>query len=330
MQFRSLSLFLIAILAVSGVFFVFPVKINASAISSIVVDMAPESPSPGENTTITLSSYAQNLDSISISWSVNGKVVASGVGKKSLSVTAPAAGAETNIIASLSLSDGVSDIRIVVKPVVMVLLWQADDSYVPPFYKGKAMPTADSEIKVVAMPEIKTGSKMIDPATMVYAWKKDYNNDKTNSGYAKNSFTYTSDYLDDSNNIDVTASTVDQGYSSEENITIEPREAKILFYKNDAVLGTLWEQALPNNHKIDGTEVIEAAPYFIAPADIRIPSLIFNWFINGDMVAVTGFKKNLMPVAVQAGASGTSKIKLEISNTSKIFENVSKTINVEF
>jgi len=33
----------------------------------------------------------------------------------------------------------------------MVLLWQADDSYVPPFYEGKALPSPNSEIKVVAM-----------------------------------------------------------------------------------------------------------------------------------------------------------------------------------
>ena len=40
----------------------------------------------------------------------------------------------------------------------MVLLWQANDSYVPPFYKGKALPGADTKIKIVAMPEIRSGS----------------------------------------------------------------------------------------------------------------------------------------------------------------------------
>ena len=212
----------------------------------------------------------------------------------------------------------------------MVLLWQANDSYVPPFYRGKALPTSDSEVKVVAMPEIKTSSGIVSPKDMTYTWKKDYTNNQDGSGYGKNFFLYTNDYLDNSNNIDVIASTIDQKYSSEASIDIGIAQPKILFYKNDINLGTLWEQALSNGHKILGDEVMEAAPYFISPKDIRIPTLTWNWFINDSMVNILGFRKNLIPLKVQTGVSGTSKIKLEINNTDKIFETASKEINVVF
>ncbi len=65
----------------------------------------------------------------------------------------------------------------------MVLLWQADDSYVPPFYKGKAMPSAESSIKVVALPEIRNGSTIVSVQNMTYSWQKDYNKDVNDSGY---------------------------------------------------------------------------------------------------------------------------------------------------
>lgn len=212
----------------------------------------------------------------------------------------------------------------------MELLWQATDSYVPPFYRGKALPTPDSEVKVVAMPEIKIGSGWANSKNMIYAWKKDYTNAAQDSGYGKNSFTYTNDYLDDFNNISVTASTTDQKYSSSASIKINTYQPKIIFYKNDAVLGTLWEQALADGHKIPGEEVIEATPYFISPKNIGVPILAWKWFINGSMVGTSGLRKNLLPVRAQPGVSGTSVIKLEIENIYKLFASASREIDVEF
>jgi len=311
-------------------FFILPSKTHAISPNSIYVNVVPENPAPGENTSITLSSYASNLDSVLISWSVNGKKILSGVGKKTFSLSAPASGGEANVTATIMLPDGSIEKTIIIRPAVMALLWQANDSYVPPFYKGKALPTADSQIKIVALPEIKSGSQMVSPKNMTYAWKKDYTNNPDGSGYGKNFFIYTSDYLDDSNNISVTASTLDQKYSSKASVDMPTFQPKIVFYKNDANLGTLWEKALENGYRINGDEIIEAAPYFISPKDIRIPFLVWNWSINGNPVEMLDVRKNLIPLRAQAGVSGTSRIKLEINNIYKIFENASKEINVEF
>lgn len=329
MKLRFLSLSLITILLLTGN--TLPLKKAWAASSSdILVNMVPENPAPGENVNITLSSYAYNLDSVSISWSVNGKSGLSGIGQKSFSVNAPSAGSETNVIAKIALPDGSVETKIIIRPSVMVLLWQADDSYVPPFYKGKALPSLGSAVRIVAMPEIKSGSKLIDPQNMLYVWQQDYNNQPDSSGYGKNSFIYTSDYLENSSTISVTASTLDQKYSSTANINVGMTQPKILFYKNDTNLGTLWEKALLDGYKISGSEVIQAAPYFISPKDIRIPTLSWNWSINDNFVSVPIYAQNLLSLQVQNGVSGTSKIDLTINNTEKIFETVSKEINVGF
>jgi hypothetical protein len=185
----------------------------ADSSTSIIVDMVPNNPAPYENVNINLNSYSYNLDSVLISWSVDGKNVSSGIGKKSFSTTAPRAGGETKVVATIYLPDGATETNITIKPSVMELLWQANDSYVPPFYRGKALPTPSSEVKVVAMPEIRTSAGLADSNNMTYAWKEDYTNNVDGSGYGKNFFLYTNDYLQDSNNILVTATTVDQNYS---------------------------------------------------------------------------------------------------------------------
>ena len=306
--------------------FTFPQNIWASS-SDVSVDILPANPSPGENTTINLSSYAVDLNSVMITWLVDGKKILSGIGKKSFSINAPEAGGETTITVHLMLTDGDVDKKIVLRPNVMVLLWQADDSYTPPFYRGKALPTANSAIKIVAMPEI-NGT---DPKNMVYAWKKDYTNNVDGSGYGKNYFSYTSDYLDDTNTVSVVASTTDQRYSSEKSLDVlNTTQPKIIFYKRDAKLGTMWENALTDNHKIIGEEVIEASPYFVSPKNIDNPGLSLSWFLNDEQVPTNVFLKNILPVKVQIGVTGGSLIKLKIDNNYKITETVEGSINVQF
>ncbi len=320
-------LYLIAIFAIYGSF---ALKINAQSINGVLVDMVPSTPAPYGNTTINLKSYENNLDSVLISWSVDGKTMISAIGKKSFSVTAPAAGVTMNIVATISLPDGTIETKIEIRPSVMVLLWQANDSYVPPFYRGKALPSPQSEVKVVAMPEIKSGSGNISPQNMTYSWQTDYNNNVDGSGYGKNSFAYVNDYLEDSNTISVTASTVDQSSSVNGSIDIGTIVPKILLYKKDIALGTLWQNTLPDTYKIQGPEIIEAIPYFVSPKQIINPALVWNWSINDIPVTVAGYNKNLMPLQVQAGTHGTSKLDLQISNTDKIFQTTSKEINIEF
>lgn len=327
MKLRLSLLYLTTILIVFGIF---ALEAKAASSSSILVNVVPPNPAPYEDTNITLNSYSNDLDSVLITWSVNNKSALSGIGKKSFSLKAPVAGLEAVVLAIISLPEGEVETKIIIRPAVMTLLFQANDSYVPPFYKGKALPTPDSEIKVVAMPEVRSGSVLVDPKNMTYSWKKDYSNDAEGSGYGKNFFIYTNDYLEDSNNIRVTASTVDQKYSNEANITINAVQPKILFYKNDNTIGTVWERALASSHRIQSSDILVAIPYFISPKEIQNPRLIWNWFINDNMVNVSGFKKNFMPLQVQEGTSGTSRLKLVIENMDKIFQTAGKEINIEF
>ncbi len=289
-----------------------PTASFAVSSSSINISVVPENPKPAQDVSISLQTYAADLDSAPISWFVNGKSAGSGTGRKSFSFKAPASGAETRVSVKIIFPDGENELSITVRPSNMVLLWQADDSYVPPFYKGKALPARESQIRVVAMPEVIKGGTFVNPKSMTYSWKLDYQNEQDGSGYGKNYFIYTSDYLENTNNVSVVASTTDQLYSTEANVNISAAEPKIVFYRNDSKLGTLWENAIAENHRIEGDEVIDAAPYFISPKNLFNPILQWGWYINESPVPVGSIVKNLLPVKVQDGASGSSKVHLEI------------------
>ena len=321
MRLKFLSL--IAVLTLCGT------TVFADSSASILVNVVPENPAPNETVSIDVSSYASNLDSVFISWSVDGRSVSSGIGKKSFTLSAPDAGSENIVTARIQLPDGALEKRIVIRPNVMVLLWQANDSYVPPFYRGKALPTIDSEIKIVALPEVRTPAGQVNPKNMTYTWKKDYTNMAQDSGYGKNSFFYTNDYLENSNTVGVTATTLDQNYSSEASMDVGTTDPKIVFYKKDSGLGIIWEEVLADSHRVNGSEIIVAIPYFISPKQLLDPSLVWNWFINDTFIPISSFRKNILPLQTQSGVSGTSKIRLEIENKDRIFQNTSREINVE-
>lgn len=319
------KLFFLAILLTA-----LPYGALAASASNILISVVPENPAPGETVTVSLKSYINNLDSVPISWAVNGRSAATGTGKKTFSVTAPAAGVEMRISASITLPDGRVEKILVLKPSVMSLLWQANNAYVPPFYRGKALPTTGSEVKVVAIPEIKSGPQAGFPKNMVYAWKKDYDADQAASGYGKNFYIYTGDYFETQSVLGVVASTADQKYSSSGEVTIGTFEPEIFFYRVDPEIGVRWEETLFDGHVVGGEEVIAAAPYFLYPKDIRVPSFSWDWSINGIYISVPRAMPNFLPVQAQPGVSGSSDIKLEISNRYNLLTSAKKELRVEF
>jgi len=298
--------------------------------SLVEVETMPRTYGPGEAVNIALSSYSENLDVATFNWYLGGKLVSSGIGKKSFSTISGEVGADIKITVNIVTSGKRIEKVIYLRSNSSVLLWEALDSHVPPFYKGKALPSSDSQIKVVAMPEIKLGNTNIDPKSLTYSWKKDYNNETDSSGYGKNYFIYINDYLERFNDIEVMASTISQDKSTTANVTVSATEPQILFYKKDSILGTLWEKEVTNGYLVTNGETILAEPYFISPKDIRRPDLVFSWFINGAPISISSLRKNSVPLGIPEGTTGTSSLKLEVENSNKIFQFVEKEINLSF
>ncbi len=303
---------------------------HAQIVSDVYIATIPENPEPGEDVTVQVSSYTINVDGTLITWYENGKRVSSGIGLKSHSMKAPDSGKETTVVARLETLEDSVDVSVVIRPSVMVILWETSDSYVPPFYKGKALLTADSAVKIVAMPEIGQGSTRVNPKNMVYSWRKDYSNDQEASGYGKNYFIYTSDYLDPSSFIEVSATTVAGDKTSSGGTNIGTYQPKVLFYKVDEALGTLFENALKSGHRIVNKEVVFVAPYFISPRDLRIPRLDWSWYINDSRIINENIQPNIIPLQVESGVSGMSKLRILIEHRDKLTQTANGEIQFEF
>jgi hypothetical protein len=121
--------------------------------SELNVEIIPTYPRPNEMVFVNLALYTDDLNSADISWYQDGKNVLSGKGEVKYSFKAGSVGTETKIEIRIKLLSGASFSKtFTLNPASVDLVWEAN-SYVPPFYKGKALHPRQGSLKLVAMPE---------------------------------------------------------------------------------------------------------------------------------------------------------------------------------
>lgn len=299
--------------------------------TDIVLSVSPQYPNSNQNVNITLNSYAINLDKANISWSVNGQETSRGIGKKSFSIKTGEVGLSVVLSAIIETIDGQSLSKtITITPADVSMLWEASDSYTPPFYKGKALAPSQGKFKIVAIPNLVNQIGKININNLSYTWIKDGNVQLNSSGWGKNYFTFQNSYLDKENNIEVKISDISGSINTSGKITLRTTDPKILFYRNDPQLGVRWETALDNRYTINPSgEILIVEPYFFSPKNINSSALTFDWFLGGEKIQ-TPNPKNILPIKPEAGKSGSAIIKVLISNTKTLFQNMSNQIKVSF
>ncbi|HEU0085540.1 MAG TPA: hypothetical protein VFQ59_01105 [Candidatus Paceibacterota bacterium] len=322
------TLFLVFILAVFFIPFLVTGQVRDSDIN---LSLSPLYPAPFQDVRAVLSSQTVDLNKTLISWSLDGQVTIRGVGKKDFQFKAGALGSVTNITASIETIEGVSlQKNISVKPAEIDMLWEAPDSYVPPFYKGKALASSQSKLKVVAMPSFMTEGGMVKNTNLSYIWSKDGKSQSQYSGWGKNYIIFQNSYLDRQNEVSVQVSDITGNMKAGGLTNLTTGNPKILFYRSDPIFGTDWGRALSTEYSInpDG-ETIIAEPYFFSEKNVTSPNISMKWFLNGQEIDNPA-PKNALSLILQTGEKGTAIIKTTVENTKALFQESSKELRLNF
>ncbi|MEK7459708.1 MAG: hypothetical protein AAB636_01425 [Patescibacteria group bacterium] len=329
---RKINLILILILSLISVFTLSPFYTFAQVQDTdVTLSISPEYPSAKENVTASLSSYVIDLNKANISWSLNNEEIGRGIGKKTISFTINDLGLETILNVNIETTNRQSiDKTIIIPSGNIDMLWEATDSYVPPFYRGKALVAREGKFKIVAIPSIISQSGQINPNNLSYAWKKDNNGQTNSSGWGKSSFSFKNSYLDIINKIEVTVSDISGNTKLAGSINLQTTQPKILFYKKDPLLGVQNQNALNNDFTV-GTngETIIAIPYFFSPKNLSSSNLTWNWEVGNSKIN-TPTPKNEIRVKGEEGKGGRTKIKIVVSNIKTLFQEAVKEIIVSF
>lgn len=310
---------------------IFPL-ITFGQTTSLLIQISPEYPGPQEIVTASVSSSSFNLDLANITWSLSGKKISSGAGQKSVSFKVGEVGEPVSIKTIATLGNTSAQGSLVVNPSEVNILWQATDVYVPPFYKGKALPTPEASIKITAIPNIwKNGGGTYKTNDLSYKWRRDSEVLGSLSGRGVSSLFLKNDYLKKSERIGVEVRNTSDFKVGKEEVVIQIVEPSVLFYEKNPLLGILYGKALSGSIALSNEELsIAAEPYFFSPKDKANSKIKYNWSLNNKPIKSDSLSPGVLVVRQQPGTSGFADVSLLVTNPSKIMLSARNNIMLNF
>ncbi len=307
---------------------------KALAISpSVGVSVSPESVAPGDLVTIKLESFSTDLNRAEIIWRVDGVILLEGIGQKEYSVTAKDLGDQTKVEITVNTTNGIPVLKTVfINPQSIDLLWEAIDSYTPPFYKGKALPSRGALIKTSVVPFLK-GSRgtLSNPNSLVYNWEQNYKPYPSVSGYGKSFYVFRNTFLQKEELLKVKASTVDGTLTASNSVNISFFNPEILFYEKRPAVGVMFNESKNSGLTLTESEIsLLAVPYFSSTktkVGVLDGTLGLSWEINDS--PVSSDKPDVLTVRKPEGESGYSIINFQV-NSPYLYQNKEQSLRISF
>lgn len=289
--------------------------------TDLAMDLSPENPGAGERVYATVRSSVLDLSAVTLTWKKNGQEIKSGVGLTEIEVAAGALGSETRLVVEVS-EDGIpfATAEAFIRPTSLELLWEAD-SYVPPFYHGRALPSAGTNLRFEAMPRFIRDGSTLSTRDLIFTWKRNGYVIQSASGRGKSTAVLESPSLFGKETIAVEAKTSDGVLANEESIRIESQSPRIVLYQMHPVFGTTYHSAFSDQTLIRETEAtFSAIPYFAETDSPNDPTLRYGWKING--VEIENDEKSPSIITINAGnSSGEALLELFLTHATNLFLN---------
>ena len=219
MRFPSL------IALIAGIF-LFNISVQAQTANEIIdlsIESIPANPAPGTTVNLMATSFAVDLNQMNLVWNYEGKVISSGVGQRSVFVTAPASGVAQMVTVTASGQNYAPvSASLILRPGSVDLLWEAVNAHVPPFYKGKPLLSRNGVFEVSAIPAVASAKNAS------FIWSRNNTVIPQVSGSGKSSVIFLNETLNNRENISVEVSS--GPFQGQGSISINPRNPLILAY----------------------------------------------------------------------------------------------------
>ncbi len=328
---RVLLVFMIAF-SLCGVFSIAQAQFNQTPENVVNVKMTPENPGPDQTVQVQLESYSTDLNKASIVWKVNGGNTQSGTGKTTFTFTTGKAGSQTTLdIVIQPINGNVITKTLSFQPATVDLIWQSE-SFVPPFYRGKALFSHQNKISFIAIPHIiGVDGQEIPAKNLVYTWTRNGSALPDFSGYGMNTYTMIASVISRPLDVSVEVSSKDASGVAFGQVVVSPQDPEVIMYQKHPLYGTKFEKAIRNTYTMDTSNEMEliAMPYFFGTQNLSNGELAFVWNLNGNQIPVDSGQRNQI-FRQKEGTSGTSRIGVSISHATKILQSASMSFNLQF
>jgi hypothetical protein len=290
--------------------------------NALQVSVSPSYPQAGEDYTVTLQSYT--LQKTNLQWFINGKEDASSKNKNSITQTAGNTGSKTTIIARVTLSDGTRvEKKVTIQP-TRIDLHIRGNSIVPPFYKGRSLPSSGNSIDVRAL--VFTGQN-VPASNYLYLWKL---NGKIQNGGAVKGNTLFSFIPSLEKNVVVSLEVQDGSgrVIAQKSQSMEIVQPELYFYEQNPLRG-LSSIALSDPYIFVGDEITIRAEGYFMNTSLQGRDILREWKIGNKVVHNAQDDPQEITIRKE-GNTGSSKLSFHIRNLQQLLQGVEKSMTLKF
>ena len=240
------------------------------------IRQSPENAGPGETVTLIVSSLSANLDNATITWFFNGKRISSGIGNRNLTVQLGPSGSANDARADIVLADGrQTEAFYSITPLGVTFYWWSN-THIPPWYRGKSLPTPGSLIFIQARPSFPDAVA----SALLYTWFVDDAPVTTASGQGKSILSYA--IPDDGQivPIRVRITNISKTVNQEAEFGVPVQTPELWVYETRPFEGIVTAIAIKTIARPAGkTLEFVAEPFFVATSLLK--DLEYQWTLNG-------------------------------------------------
>lgn len=269
----------------------------------VTITPSPNDPKPFQQVTLTASSYGTDLSTARLSWSYDGTFIASGVGRTSVVVAAPASGKASIVTLNVTANDfAPTTATLIIRPSSIDMLWEAADSYTPPFFKGKALLPSNGLVRVVAVPSITA------PKGITYTWKHNGIAMPESSGVNQTSILFANKSTNATEDVSVAATS--GLFAGGSTISINTRAPSLVGYQvHDGFID--YANGFLTTATIAGSgALLRFEPYYFSSARSILNDLQYEFALDGTTVAGTPVANELPLTRPTNGGQSTLKVSI--------------------
>lgn len=300
-----------------------PFIINAQTESDVSVNISPNIPEPGERVVLTLESFTVNLTGSNIRWFAKSQIIKQGDGATSISFIVP--NEDLNIVAQIITPERTEIVKtIFISSSSLDLLWEAPDTYTPPFYRGKALPGPESLVKFVGIPSSakqmgQTGVKNVD-----FVWQRNSVNSGSSSGKGKDSYIILLDNLKKSESVNLTTNNL--GSIANAETVFKPFNLNVSIYPLSSGGEPFITRALRSGDSVNRESSFFASPYGAHPKYLDSKNIKFTWGITNSNIS-----PNSRPFLITLTPNENSDQELNISYemVKSLFDGFARTYQIK-
>ncbi len=269
---------------------------------SFTLSASPQYPSPYSQATVSILSGSVDVTNSTVTAFVGGKEIYKGSARP-FSVQLGKTGSIANVKVTVASGGASFSQTLSIQPQDVVLIAEPISS-APPLYQGKSLVPIGGDVRVVAMASLKdSGGKSSSPTKYSYAWTVDDTRIANSSGIGKSAIIVASPLQYRSRTVSVAVTNANGSLVGGASLSLSAEQPSLRIYKNDPLLGILYDRALSGSYNITGTEsTLYAAPFSLATTG---GAPFIQWFLNGSS-AQTGSSITLRPTGSGQGNASLS------------------------